>query len=77
MSCANEELKVLRQRRKFGLDRGRKYAAGDIKIIAVEEHAGPDQPEDAVVKRRDREPVETCAGTHCGSHSVSPRGIEY
>ncbi len=67
-----EELQVLRQRREFGLDRGRQHAAGDVEIVAVEEHAGADQPEDAIVKRRDREPVETCAGVHCASHLIPP-----
>ncbi len=66
------ELQVLRNGREFGLHRGRQHAAGDIEIVAVEEHAGADQPEDPVVKRRDREPVETRAGVYCMSHVKFP-----
>ena len=34
------------------------HAARDIEVVAVEEHAGADQPEDAIVKRADRQAVE-------------------
>src|ERR1022692_3896242 len=48
-----------------------------IEIVAVEKHAGADQPENPVVKRRDRQPVEPRAGVDCVSHvEVPPPGNE-
>jgi hypothetical protein len=52
-----DELEILRQRREFRLDQRGQYAARDIEIVAVEEHPGADEREDAVVKRRYRQPV--------------------
>jgi len=44
------ELQVLRNGRELGLDCGGQHAASDIEVVAVEEHAGADQPENPVVK---------------------------
>jgi hypothetical protein len=40
----------LRERGKLAVDGGRQHAAGDIEVIAIEEHAGADQPKYAVVE---------------------------
>ena len=45
------ELEVLRHSGELGLYRRSEHAGGDIEIVAVEEHAGADQPEDAIVER--------------------------
>jgi hypothetical protein len=70
--CQRDELRDLRQRRELGLGYRGQHAAGDIEVVAVEEHAGADQPKDAVVKRRDRQPVEARAGVYCKSHEIPP-----
>ena len=68
-----QELQVLRQGRELALDRRGQHAAGDVEIVAVEEHAGADQPENPVMKRRHRQAVEPRARIHHLSHVISPR----
>src|SRR5581483_6746939 len=67
-----DELQVLRQCRELGLDGGSEHAAGDIEVVAVEEHPGADETEDPVVKRRDRQAVEPRAGVDCCCHVDVP-----
>ena len=62
---------TLRQGREFALHGRAQHRRADIEIVAVEEHAGADQPEDAMMKRRDRQPVEPRAGIDRCSHVVS------
>jgi len=59
-----DELRDLGQHGELRLHRGAQHGRADIKIVAVEEHAGADQPEDAIVKRGYRQPVEPRAGIH-------------
>src|SRR5262249_61740821 len=66
------ELQILRERGKLAADGGRQHAAGDIEVIAVEEHAGPDQPKYAVVERAGRQAVETSARVDRCRHEDLP-----
>jgi hypothetical protein len=59
MNCGD-----LGQHGELRLHRGAQYGSANIKIVAVEEHAGADQPEDAIVERGYRQPVEPRAGIH-------------
>ena len=59
-----DELRDLSERGELCLHRGAQHGGADIEIVAVEEHAGADQPEDAIVERRDRQPVKPRAGIH-------------
>src|SRR5207253_2076166 len=50
----------------------------DIEVVAVEEHAGADQHEDAAMERRDRQAIEPRAGIDdAGCHDVSPRTADH
>src|SRR5260370_18556523 len=46
-----------------------------MEVVAVEEHAGADQKENAPVERRKRKPVEACSGVDRARHDVSPGNV--
>jgi hypothetical protein len=68
-----DELQVLRQSREFGLNQRREDTTGHIEVVAVEKHAGADEPEDAVMKRTDGQTIETRARIDRRSHARPPR----
>ena len=58
--------------RETGLQKRGQHIGADIEVVAVEKHAGADEPEDAFVKRRNRQPIKACASVHGTSHRISP-----
>src|SRR5207302_10033261 len=56
------ELGVLGERGKAGVERGAEDAGGDVDVVAVEEHADADEREDGAMKSGNGEAVETRAG---------------
>jgi hypothetical protein len=55
------EIGIQELSREAGLQSRRQHVGADIEIIAVEKHAGADQPENAVVEGADRQPVKPSA----------------
>ncbi len=67
-----DEQRVLRERREAALQRRAEHSRGDVDIEAIEKHADADQPHDASMKPRHRQPVQPCACIHFHCHCLSP-----
>jgi hypothetical protein len=56
-----------------GFDQRRQHSAREIDLERIEKHPGADQPEHAVMKRRDRQAIEPPSGIDCACrHTVLP-----
>ncbi len=56
--CRGDKLRVQRQGRPSAMQQGTQHRPGKIDVETVEEHAGPDDEQQAAMEPGDRQPVE-------------------
>jgi hypothetical protein len=64
---------IVREIGPAGLDQRRQHTAREIDLERIKKHPGADQPEHAVMKRRDRQAIEPPSGIDCAfRHTALP-----